>query len=130
MPIIRALSKRPQPSDPTKNEIALVAEMRAQKQELRRRIERDPHLRKDFNFLIDKTRLQPQQLITGLWLDCNLMKADRQTLLGNDKKELWPISEDTVRRTIKNVRRVIDQIRIVNPTDFSPSQNRNVSDTF
>jgi hypothetical protein len=61
------------------------------KEELRKRIERDPQLKKDFDFLIAKTGLTPEQLLTGLRLDCNLMKADRQTLLSNEKKEMWPI---------------------------------------
>jgi hypothetical protein len=46
------------------------------KEELRKRIERDPQLTKDFDFLIAKTGLTAEQLLAGLRLDCNLMKAD------------------------------------------------------
>jgi hypothetical protein len=59
---------------PTETETAI----RAQKEELRKRIEHDPQLKKDFDFQIAKTGLQPKQLLTGLWLDCNMMNADRQ----------------------------------------------------
>jgi hypothetical protein len=55
-------------------------------EELRKRIERDPQPTKDFDFLIAKTRWTAEQLLTGLRLDCNLMKADRQTLLSNKKR--------------------------------------------
>lgn len=94
----------------TKTEAAI----RAQKKELRMRIEHDPQLKKDFDFLIAKTGLQPNQLLTGLWLDCNLMKADRQTLLSKEREELWPISEDSLKRTIKNIRRAAGQIETAN----------------
>jgi hypothetical protein len=63
------------------------------KQELRKRIDLDPQLRNDFDFLVETTGLKPSQLLTGLWLDCNLMKADLPTLLGQAKNEVWPISE-------------------------------------
>jgi hypothetical protein len=91
------------------------------KEELRKRIERDPQLKKDFDFLIANTGLMPEQLLTGLRLDCNLMKADRQTLLSNEKKEMWPISRDTLKRNIKNIRRAARQIETTNQTEFSPA---------
>jgi hypothetical protein len=43
-------------------------------------------------------------------LDCNMMKADQQRLLSINKKEMWPISEDDLRRTVKNIRRLARQI--------------------
>ena len=73
------------------------------KKKLRKQIEGNPQLKKDFDFLIEKTRLRPPQLITGLWQDCNLMHAERQTLLRNEKRELWPISEDTLRRETSRI---------------------------
>jgi len=81
-----------------------IPTIHAQKEELRKRIEHDPKLTKDFDFLIAKTGLQPIQLLTGLSLDCNLMKADQQTLLRQTRKELWPIDEDTLKRIVKNIR--------------------------
>lgn len=115
----------------SKNEIALRAQMHAEKQELRNRIQRDPQLKKDFDLLIEKTGWQPHQLITGLCLDCNLMSADRQTLLCNEKKEWWPISEDTLRRNIKNIRRIAGQIQAINQTKgFSPTRNKSVEGNF
>jgi hypothetical protein len=86
-------------SRPTKTETAI----RAEKEELGKRIEHDPQLKKDFDFLIGKSGLHPNQLLTGLWLDCNLMKAARQTLLSKEREELWPIDEDTLKRSIKNI---------------------------
>src|ERR1019366_1578477 len=115
---------------PSKREKALLARMRAQEEELRKRIEGDHKLRKDFDFLIEKTGLQPHQLVTGLWLDCNLMSADRQTLLRDAKKEIWPISEDSLRRTVKNIREIARQIEATNKTEFSPLRNINIGDTF
>lgn len=115
---------------PSKREKALLAQMRAQKEELRKRIEGDHQLKKDFDFLIEKTGLQPHQLVTGLWLDCNLMSADRQTLLRDAKKEIWPISEDSLRRTVKNIREIARQIEATNKTEFSPLRNINIGDTF
>jgi hypothetical protein len=115
----------------SKNEIALRVQMHAEKQELRNRIQRDPQLKKDFDLLIEKTGWQPHQLITGLCLDCNLMSADRQTLLRNEKLEWWPISEDTLRRNIKNIRRIAGQIQAINQTKgLSPTRNRSVGDNF
>ncbi|GEM_PF-6654207 len=90
------------------------------KEELRKRIERDPQLKKDFDFLIARTGLTPEQLLAGLRLDCNLMKADRQTLLRNENREMWPISQDTLRRNIKNICRTARQIERTNETEFSP----------
>jgi hypothetical protein len=111
---------------PTKTETAI----RGQKEELRKRIEHDLQLKKDFDFLIAKTGWQPNQLLTGLWLDCNLMKADRQTLLSKEREELWPISEDRLRRTIKNIRRAADQIESTNETEFSPTLTKNIGKNF
>jgi hypothetical protein len=111
------------PSEPpTKTEKAI----RMQKQELRNRIEHDPQLKKDFELLIAKTRLQPNQLLTGLWLDCNLMTADRQTLLSKERAEIWPICEDTLGRNIKNIRRAAGQIEAIDETEFSPALTKNI----
>ncbi len=77
---------------------------------------------------IAKTGLQPKQLLTGLWLDCNMMNADRQTLLSKGREELWPISEDTLRRTVKTIRRAADQMDTTDQTQFSPTLTR-ASDT-
>jgi hypothetical protein len=96
------------------------------KEELRKRIERDPQLKKDFDFLILKTGLTPEQLLAGLRLDCNLMKADRQTLLRNENKEMWPISQDTLKRNIKNIRSAARQIETTNETEFSPALTKNI----
>jgi hypothetical protein len=96
------------------------------KEELRKRIERDPQLKKDFDFLIANTGLMPEQLLTGLRLDCNLMKADRQTLLSDEKKEMWPIGRDTMKRNIKNIRRAARQIETTNETEFSRALTKNV----
>jgi hypothetical protein len=105
--------------------------MHGEKDELRKRIEGVPQLKKDFDFFIEKTRLLPHQLITGLWLDCNLMHADRQTLHRNEKKELWPISEDTLLRNIKNISRMARQIHAINQTkDLSPTLNHKVGENF
>ena len=96
------------------------------KEELRQRIERDPQLKEDFDFLIAKTGLTPEQLLTGLRLDCNLMKADWQTLLSNEKREMWPISRATLKRNIKNIRRAARQIETTNETEFSPALTKNI----
>ena len=96
------------------------------KEELRKRIEQDPQLKKDFDFLIAKTGLTPEQLLTGLCLDCNLMKADRQTLLGKEKKQMWPIDRDTLKSNIKNIRRAAGQIETTNETEFSPAFTKNI----
>ncbi len=104
--------------------------IRAQKEELRKRIEHDPQLKKDFDFLIDKTRLQPKQLLTGLWLDCNMMNADRQTLLSRERKELWPVSEDTLRRTVKTIRRAAGQMDTTDQTEFSPTLTKSIGHNF
>jgi hypothetical protein len=101
--------------------------MRAEKKELRRRIERDPQLRKDFDFLIEKTGLQPHQLV---WLDCNLIRADRQTLLSNARNEMWPISEDDLRRTVKNIRTIARQIAAADKTDLSPLRTVKTANNF
>lgn len=112
-------------------EAAVRAKMLVEKEQLQERIESDRKLKKDFDFLIQKTSLRPRQLITGLWLDCNLMNADAQTLLRNEKRELWPISEDTLRGDIKNVRRMARQIQAINQTkDLSPTRDKNMGDRF
>jgi hypothetical protein len=100
------------------------------KEELRKRIERDPRLKKDFDFLIAKTGLTAAQLLTGLRLDCNLMKADQQSLLSINKKEMWPISEDDLRRTVKNIRRLARQIEATDRTDFSPLRTNKIAVNF
>ena len=105
-------------------------QIRTQKQDLQRRIEADRLLRRDFHFLVDKTGLKPAQLLTGLWLDCNLMKADRQTLLHKAKKDIWPISQDTLRRTIRNILSIARQIEATNKTDFSPLHTSNIGATL
>lgn len=96
------------------------------KEELRKRIEGDPQLKKDLDFLIAETGLTPEQLLAGLRLDCNLMKADPQTLLRNENKEMWPISQDTLKRNIKNIRRAARQIETTNQTEFSPALTKNI----
>jgi hypothetical protein len=96
------------------------------KEELRKRIKRDPQLTKDFDFLIAKTGLTAEQLLTGLRLDCNLMKADRQTLLRHEKKEMWPIDRGTLKSNIKNIRRAARQIETTNETEFSPALTKNI----
>ena len=128
---IRATSKCDQMGHQSKRETALLTEMLAQKEELRKRIEGDPQLKEDCDFLVAKTGLQPHQLITGLWLHCNLMRADSQTLLRNEKMDLWPISEDTLRRDIKNIRRVARQVQAINQTkDLSPTRTENMGKSF
>ena len=109
---------------------SVLAQIRIQKQELRERIDRDRQSRKDFDFLIEKTDLKPHQLLTGVWLDCNLMKADRQTLLSQAKNEVWPISEDRLRRTIKHIRTVAGEMKATNKTHFSPLHTSNIGATF
>jgi hypothetical protein len=99
---------------------SIPAQIRAQKEELRRRIERSPRLKKDFDFLVVKSHLTPRQLITGLWLDCNMMKAGWQALISSEKSEIWPISRDDLRRLIKNTKSVARRIEAVSKTDFSP----------
>jgi len=47
----------------------IPAKIRAQKEELRKRIERDRQLTTDFDFLIEKSGFQPGQLLTGLWFE-------------------------------------------------------------
>ena len=110
--------------------ISVPAQIRAQKEELGRRIERSSQLRKDFDFLVVKSGLTPRQLITGLWLDCNMMKAGWQTLISSEKKEIWPISRDDLRRTIKNIKNVARQIEAVSKTDFSPHPTISLGDKF
>lgn len=97
---------------------------------MRRRIERSPQLKKDFDFLVVKSGLTPRQLITGLWLDCNMMKADWQTLVSNEKKERWPISQDDLCRTIKNIKNVARQIDATNKTKLSPLRTISIGDKF
>jgi hypothetical protein len=111
-------------------EIDIPAQIRAQKEELRKRIERDRQSKKDFDFLVEKTGLLPHQLLTGLSLDCNMMKADQQSLLSINKKEMWPISEDDLRRTVKNIRRIARQIEATDKTDFSPLRTKKIADNF
>jgi hypothetical protein len=117
-------------SGPTKTETALRAQMRAEKEEVRKRIERDRQLKKDFDFLIEKTGLQPHQLVLGLWLDCNLLRADRQTLLSNTKNEMWPISEDDLRRTVKNIRTIARRIEAADTTNLSPLRTEKIANNF
>jgi hypothetical protein len=100
------------------------------REELRKRIEPDGQLKRDFDFLIEKTGLLPQQLLTGLNLDCNMMKADEQRILSIHKKEMWPISKDDLRRTVKNIRRLARQIEATDKTDFSPLRTNKIGDNF
>src|SRR3954469_6753581 len=100
----------------SKREEIFLAEMRAEKEQIRNRIECNPQWKKDFDFLIDKTGWQQGQLINALWIDCNLMGADSQKLLRNEKKEMWPIDEDTLRRDINNIRRVARRVDAINQT--------------
>jgi len=131
MPRILASSNRDQVDRPSKREAALSRQMRLQKQELRKRIESDPQLNKDCDFLVEKTGLQPLQLITGLWWDCNLMSADSQTLLRKEKSELWPISEDTLRRDIKSIRRIARRIYATNQTNgLLPTRDKKIPEDF
>jgi hypothetical protein len=108
----------------------IPAQIRAQKEELRKRIERDRQSRRDFDYLIEKTGLLPHQLLTGLNLGCNMMKADQQSLLSINKKEMWPISEDDLRRTVKNIRRLAGQIEATDKTDFSPLRTKKIADNL
>ena len=58
------------------------------------------------------------------------MKADWQTLISNEKKEMWPISQDDLRRTISNIKNVARQVETVNKTDFSPLRTISLGDRF
>lgn len=107
-----------------------VAQIRREKEQLRKRIEHDPQLKKDFEFLINKTGLTSRQLLTGLWLDCNMMKADRQTLLNKAKQEIWTISEDSLRRTIKRIGRVAREVAAADRTNFLPLGTEKLGDNF
>jgi hypothetical protein len=116
------------PAAPRKNSEQAVIPL--PKEELRKRIEHDPQLRKDFDLLIAVTGLQPNQLLTGLCLDCNLMKADRQTLIRNEIQELWPIREDSLRRTITHIRRIAREMEDVTNAKFSLAPVNNPMDNF
>jgi hypothetical protein len=70
------------------------------KEELRKLIDRDPQLKKDFDFLIAKAGLTPRKPLTGLRFDCNLMKATGERFSATEK-EIWPINRDTLKRNIK-----------------------------
>jgi hypothetical protein len=100
------------------------------KDELRKRIDRDAQLKSDFDFLIARTDLRPSQLLTGLWFDCNLMKAHQQALLSREAKERWPLSEDTLRQHLKNIRRAARQIETTNKTEFSPARTHKMAGKF
>jgi hypothetical protein len=104
--------------------------IREEKEILRKRIERDPQLIKDFDLLIAKTGFQPTQLLTGLMSDCNLMKADQQTLLRQTREELWPIDEGTLKRIVKNIRRTARQIETTDATTLSPTRTKNIGENF
>ena len=104
--------------------------IRSKKEALRKHIEHDPQLTKDFNFFIAKTGLRPRELLTGLWLDCNLMKSDQQTLLQQAREELWPIDEDTLKRTIKGLFRTARQVETTSKTIFSPALTANIGEQF
>jgi hypothetical protein len=115
----------------SKREAVLRAQMRAEKEQIRKRIECNPQWKKDFDFLIDKTGWEQGRLIYGLWMDCNLMSADSQTLVRNEKKEVWPISEDTLRRDINNIRRIANRVNAINQTKvFSPTVSKNMGRNF
>jgi hypothetical protein len=96
------------------------------KEELRKHIDRDPRVKKDFDFLTAEAGLTPEQFLTGLRLDCNLMKADRQTLLGKERRKMWPISLDMLKKNINNIRIAARQLERTNGTEFSPDLSNNI----
>jgi len=101
-----------------------------QKQQLRLRIENNRQLKNDFDFLVEKTGLLPRQLLTGLWMDCNMMMADSQRLLKMEKREIWPISEGTIRGIIKSIRKLAPQIDTTDKTKLSPLHHPNIGNKF
>jgi len=94
----------------------------AQKAELRRRIDSNPKLTKDFKFLLNKTGWNPATLLQFLYWDSNMMHADAQTVIGREKASTWPIDVKTLEATLKNIDRVAAQVERVNNTEFSPAR--------
>ena len=78
----------------------------AQKAELKRRIDSDPRLTKDFKFLLNKTGGDPATLLQFLYWDSNMMHADAQRIIGSEKARTWPIAFETLETTLKNIVRV------------------------
>lgn len=94
----------------------------AHKTELRRRIDADAQLKKDFEFLISKTGWDPHTLLHQLYWDSNMMHADSQTLVRKGKNDTWPIDRKTLEVILKNIARLAEQVEEVSKTEFSPAR--------
>jgi len=95
--------------------------IRRKKARLRERIARDPALQRDFDFLLSSTRWPEEVLLARLFWDCNMMSADPKSVVSRERRQTWPISESVLRRVIRGIFKVAEQVEKVNQTDFSPA---------
>jgi hypothetical protein len=94
--------------------------VRAREAELRRRIDTNEQLKKDFQFFVQRMNFPPDDLINGLYWDCNMIHADPQTVVSGIKSETWPIDEQSLRKILRNINTAAQQIDKVNKTTLSP----------
>jgi hypothetical protein len=94
----------------------------AQESGTKRRIDADVQLTKDFEFLVKETGIAREALLNGLCWDCNTMHAAPQTVISGIKSQTWPIDQRSLRKTLRTISTVTEQIERVNSTTLSPAQ--------
>ena len=96
----------------------------ADEEELQRRITNDPQLTRDFVFLLKKTGWDRALLLKLLYWDSNIMHADRQTILREERARAWPIARDTLKEILGDISVAADQIGRLNQVELSPARSR------
>ena len=94
----------------------------AQKVEFKARIDANVQLKKDFEFLVNKTGWNPGKLLHRLYWDSNMMHADTQTVVKNAKNYTWPVERKMLEAIHKSIFRLAEQLEQVNKTSISPAR--------
>jgi hypothetical protein len=100
----------------------------AQKADLRRKIALSSKLVTDFEFFLDKMDWYPELLLQQLYWDSNMMHADPQSVISNEKARTWPIDKEVLREILRRIRVLAEQMERLSETDFSPARTAILED--
>ena len=101
---------------------AVTRKIIADKAELRKLIANDPQLVKDFEFFTTKLGWDPEGLLQHLYWDCNMVRATQQTILANEKRTTWPLSQKALENLCEDISALAIRLEKLNETDFSPAR--------
>lgn len=100
--------------------IPAVRLIRKQMKDLRQKIAADELLKKDFNYLIEKTGWQPDRLRFMLYWDSDMMHVEVRSVLKQFKAATWTIDRKIIQAVVRAAWPLAAKIEQINETKFSP----------